>query len=115
MADKNNDNLNDANIEDEEYIVTLVDLEDEDGNKCTFEVIDEALLGDTKYVALVPDIQDAEEMLESDAEMIIMRVSEEGEYINYDIVEDNDELYAISEVFYNRLSEMYDIDLDKDE
>ncbi len=98
----------------EEYEADLITLEDDEGNECLFEIVDEANLGDVRYIALVPDLQDAEEMLESDASLLIMRVREEGEFEHYDTVEDDDEFNAISEVFANRLKDFYELDISEE-
>ncbi len=87
----------------------LLTLEDEDGKECTFEVIDDTTIGDIRYVAVIPYIEDPNS-LEEESDLLIMRVGkdEAGEYM--DIVDDEEELAAVAEVFEERLREMYDID-----
>lgn len=98
---------------DEEYEPDILTLEDETGEEHTFEVLDAADIGEDRYLALVPYSENAVETLEDDAEMLIMRVAldENGEEV-LDIVEDEEELMTASGVFLNRLSELYDIDLE---
>ena len=60
---------------------------------------------------VVPYVEDPEKMLEEDAQLIIMRVAEENGEEFLDIVEDDEELAAVSEVFAARLEELYDIEL----
>lgn len=98
---------------EEEYEPDLLTLEDEDGNEHTFEVVDAADYNGSRYLAVVLYEEDPAARLEEDAEMMIMRVAElDGEEV-LDIVEDDEELYEVSRVFYKRLSEVYNIDLDE--
>ncbi len=108
MINDTNENVDFSQFE--EYEADLISLVDDEGNESWFEIIDEANLGEVRYIALVPHIEDEQEMLESDVDLLIMRVSEEGEFEHYDTVEDDEELYAISDVFANRLADSYDID-----
>lgn len=87
----------------------LLTLEDEDGQECTFEVIDAAEVKGSRYLAVVPYMEDPESLSE-DAELILMRVGtdDEGEYM--DIVDDDEELLEVGRVFEERLRAMFDID-----
>ena len=99
-----------AGEEMEDYTPDLMTLEDEEGNEHTFEVIDAADFKDERYMAVVPYVEDPSKMLEEDMELIIMKVAEddEGEYL--DIVDDDNELYEVSEMFAQRLKYLYDIE-----
>ena len=93
----------------EEAKPDLLTLEDEDGKEVTFEVIDATEVNGTRYLAVIP-YQEDPEILQEDAELILMRIGtdEEGEYM--DIVDDDEELLTVGKVFEERLSAMYDID-----
>ena len=93
----------------EEATPDLLTLEDEDGKEVTFEVIDATEVNGTRYLAVIP-YQEDPESLQEDAELILMRIGtdEEGEYM--DIVDDDEELLTVGQVFEERLSAMYDID-----
>ena len=93
----------------EEAKPDLLTLEDEDGKEVTFEVIDATEVNGTRYLAVIP-YQEDPESLQEDAELILMRIGtdEEGEYM--DIVDDDEELLTVGQVFEERLSAMYDID-----
>ena len=97
----------------EDYSPDILTLTDEDGKEFSFEVIDAADFNDERYLAVVPYAEDSKEKLEEDASLIIMRVGEEDceEYL--DVVDDDEELYEVSELFAHRLEELYDIDLDE--
>lgn len=97
----------------EENTPDLMTLEDEDGVEHTFEVIDAVDYNGERYLAVVPYAETEEEAqaaLEEDAELIIMRVGEENGEEYLDIVEDDEELYNVGDIFAQRLEEMYDID-----
>lgn len=93
----------------EEATPDLLTLEDEDGQECTFEVIDVTEVNGTRYLAVIP-YQEDPESLDEDAELIIMRVGtdDDGEYM--DIVDDDEELITVGKVFEERLRAMFDID-----
>ncbi len=97
----------------EDYSPDILTLTDEDGKEFSFEVIDAADFNDERYLAVVPYAEDSKEKLEEDASLIIMRVSEEDGEEYLDVVDDDEELYEVSELFAHRLEELYDIDLDE--
>lgn len=100
---------------EEEYIADLVGLEDEDGVTHVFELLDVCEVGDEEYVALVPYSEDPEEQEEMDEELYIMRRSQNGEEVYYDIIEDDEELESVMQVFLTRLEDEYDIDMDAED
>ena len=93
----------------EEAAPDLLTLEDEDGQECTFEVLDVTEMNGVKYMAVVPYTEDPSALTE-DAELIIMRVGtdEAGEYM--DIVDDDEELLMVGKVVEEDLRAMFDID-----
>lgn len=97
----------------EEYTPDLITLEDETGSEFTFEIIDEMEHQGERYVALVPYAATEEEaaaQLEEGAELVIMRASEEEGETVYDVVEDDEEWTQVSEIFANRLEELFDVE-----
>lgn len=91
------------NMED---IVTVVD---DDGKEHVFEELDRIETDDgSRYVALLPVIDDEEEILDGDGDVLILKVLEEdGE--NYLVqIEDDDEFETIGNIFEDRLIEKYD-------
>ena len=99
------------NQEDLDYTPDLITLEDEAGVEHECEVIDAADYNGEHYLAVVPFVADPEKMLEEDAQVVIMRTVEENGEEFLDIVDDDEELAAVSEVFAARLEELYDIEL----
>lgn len=96
--------------QEEDYTPDLVTLEDEEGKEHTFEVIDAADHKGVHYMALVPYVENEEELEDADLDLILMKVGQdaEGEYL--DIVEDDEELYEVSNMFEKRLREFFDIE-----
>ena len=99
------------NQEDLDYTPDLITLEDEAGVEHECEVIDAADYNGEHYLAVVPYVADPEKMLEEDAQVVIMRTVEENGEEFLDILDDDEELAAVSEVFAARLEELYDIEL----
>ena len=62
---------------DENYNPDIVSVVDEDGVEHTFEELGRIETDDARYVALLPVYDEAEEILEDDGELIILKVSEE--------------------------------------
>ena len=99
------------NQEELDYSPDLISLQDEAGVEHECEVIDAADYNGEHYLAVVPYVADPEKMLEEDAQVVIMRTVEENGEEFLDIVDDDEELAAVSEVFASRLEELYDIEL----
>ncbi len=95
----------------EDYSPDILTLTDEDGREFSFEVLDAADHAGNHYLAVVPYAENSKEKLEEDASLIIMRVGEEDGEEYLDVVEEDEELYEVSELFAHRLEELYDIDL----
>ncbi len=100
-----------ADLDNElDYTPDLITLEDEDGKEHEFEVIDAVDYNDEHYLALVPYAADPE-ALDEDAELIIMKVGVDEENEEFlAIVDDDEELYNVSQVFADRLKEFFDIE-----
>ena len=87
-------------------IVTVVD---DDGKEHVFEELDRIETDDgSRYVALLPVIDDEEEILDGDGDVLILKVLEEdGE--NYLVqIEDDDEFKTVGNIFEDRLIEKYE-------
>ncbi len=95
---------------DENYNPDIVSVVDEDGVEHTFEELDRIETDDARYVALLPVYDEAEEILEDDGELIILKVTEEDGETYLEPIEDEDEFNEIGNIFEERLSEMFDFD-----
>ena len=93
----------------EEFGPDIVSVTDEDGVEHIFEELDRIETDDGKrYVALIPIYDDEEEILDSDGDVLILKVLEEnGE--NYLVqIEDEKEFNEIGNIFEDRLIEKYE-------
>ena len=97
---------------DEEYNPDIVSVIDEDGKEHVFEELDRIETDDGKYVALVPLYDEAEQLLEVDGELIILKVSEENGETYLEPIEDEAEFNEIGQLFEDRLSDLYEIEDD---
>ncbi len=90
----------------------LITLEDEDGVETTFEILDTMDLDGKTYVALTPYFENPEEMLDGDAELVVL-VSETVDGEEYlASIEDDEEYDRVGALFLERLMSEYD---DEDE
>ncbi len=94
----------------EEFNPDLVSVVDEDGVEHVFEELDRIETDTAKYVALLPVFDEAEEILDDDGELIILKVSEEDGETYLEPIEDENEFNEIGKIFEDRLSEMFAFD-----
>ena len=98
---------------------TLITLLDEDGTEKEFEHLATLEHEGSTYVALVPAFMEPEELVESDGELVILKMIEDenGEDI-LSSIDDDDEFDAVAHEFEEMLEndfEIQDIDDDSDE
>ena len=96
---------------EQEYNPDLITVQDDDGNEIVFEELDRIETDQGRYVAMLPTFDTEEEMLESDNELIILRVIEEGEETFLAPIEDDEEFDEVAEIFEERLADLYEIDV----
>ena len=95
----------------EEYGNDIVSVVDEDGVEHDFEELDRIETDKGRYVALTPVFDDAEEIIEDDGELIILKVVEEDDGETYlEPIEDDAEFDEIGNLFEQRIAELYDFD-----
>lgn len=99
-----------------DYDFDIITVTDDDGVVHQFEELyrietDE----DKKYVALLPILESAEEILEDDGEVIVLRVIEKDEETYLEEIDDEEEYADISEIFEEKLAEMFEYDESEDE
>ncbi|WRS26796.1 DUF1292 domain-containing protein [Oscillospiraceae bacterium MB08-C2-2] len=97
-------------LEQEEEEVDLLTLIAEDGTELEFEIADTAEFEGVRYMALIPVLNQAEEILEDSGELVILRVSEgEGEEF-LESIEDEDEFNRVGDFFMKRLEDTFDFE-----
>ena len=94
---------------DENYNPDIVSVVDEDVVEHTFEKLDRIETDDARYVALLPVYDEAEDILDDDGELIILKVNEEDGETYLEPIEDEDEFNEIGSIFEERLSDLFDI------
>ena len=97
------DNMNN----EEGYTPELLDLEDEEGNTVTFEIIDGMEFEGCGYFALIPYSEDENDDIDEDEFVILKETEKDGE--SYLATIDNDDEYnRIGAAFLERFSEAFD-------
>ncbi len=91
----------------EEFNPDLVSVIDENGVEHVFEELDRIETDTAKYVALLPVYDDAEEIIDDDGELIILKVCEEDGETYLEPIEDDNEFNEIGKIFEERLSELF--------
>ena len=92
----------------EEFNPDLVSVIDENGVEHVFEELDRIETDTAKYVALLPVYDEAEEIIDDDGELIILKVCEEDGETYLEPIEDDNEFNEIGKIFEERLSELFD-------
>lgn len=101
-----NDEFDNEMIEDADIVV----LSDDEGNEFTFEILDELYDDDDNhYVALLPVYDNPADAVGDSDPLVIMKQVDEGDESYFDEIVNEEEFDRISEIFSNRLSEIFDI------
>lgn len=98
-------------MEKDDYDFDIITVTDDDGVEHQFEEIDRIETDDAKYVALLPVLESAEEILEDDGDVIVLKVIENEDGETYLVqIEDEDEFIEIRDIFQDRINEMFEYD-----
>ena len=96
-------------VENEEYGNDFVTLVDENGKETEFEIVDSLVTENNEYFALIPT-ETADNVDSDDGELVILKVVEENGEEFLEPIEDDDEYNEISEIFIDRLEELYEFE-----
>lgn len=108
MADTYDDSLSPLGDEYGPDIVTVVD---DEGHEHTFEELDRIETDDGRFIALLPQYDTAEEIIESDGELIILKVTENEDGDTYlEPIEDEKLFDEIGAIFEERLEDVFEFD-----
>ncbi len=102
---------------EQEYNPDIITVTDDDGVDHMFEELDRIESDDNKrYVALLPVYGEDEEILDGDDELFILEVVEDenGETFLQQI-EDEEELYEIGDIMFERIKKKYPFLVGEDE
>lgn len=86
-------------------VITLVD---EEGVEHEFEIADMLEENGSQYLALIPVLEEAEDILSDPGELVILKVVAEGVEEFLEAIEDEEEFNKISAAFMERLDDDYD-------
>ena len=92
----------------EEFNPDLVSVIDENGVEHVFEELDRIETDKAKYVALLPVYDEAEEIIDDDGELIILKVCEEDGETYLEPIEDDAEFNEVGNIIEDRLIEKYE-------
>jgi uncharacterized protein YrzB (UPF0473 family) len=95
----------------EDFSNDYITLIDENGEENEFEHIDSVEIDGVTYVALIPVYADPAEAIESDGELVILKVVTD-ETTGEDIlssIEDEEEYDEVADIFIERLEDYYEI------
>lgn len=106
---------NNFNSSPEEQDITpnILTLSDEEGQEHQFELIDTLEQDGETYTALIPYYETEEDMLMSDGQLLILKVVPDEENPEEDyltVIEDEEEFGRVSDIFIERLSDLYEIE-----
>ena len=92
----------------EEYNPDIVSVVDEDGVEHIFEELDRIETEDGKFVALLPIYDDAEDIIDDDGEIIILKVEEEDNGDTFLCPIEDEKLFnEVGKYFEDRLSDLF--------
>ena len=98
---------NNLPAENEDFGNDFVTLVDENGIEREFEIVDSLVTENNEYFALIPT-ETADNLSDDDGQLVILKVVEEDGEEFLEPIEDDDEFEEISEIFIDRLEELYD-------
>lgn len=99
MQDRKGEKMSEE-VKNNEELEQIRFIDEETNEEIWFEVIDEVILDETKYILVVD---------EDDISTILKQVNEEGEEVEYMLVEEEDEFKKVATEFM--ASEEYDIEV----
>lgn len=92
------------------YEPDILSVTDDEGNEIMFELLERYEDNGNVYVAITEYIDDAEEIVDADYEVIILKVLEDGgeEYLSE--IEDEAEYEKYSEILMEMVEKKYDVE-----
>lgn len=96
--------------ENESYEPDIISVTDDDGNEILFELLERYENDNGVYVAITEYRDDAEDIVEADYEVIILKVAEENGDEYLEEIEDEAEYNEVSEILMNKIEQQYDVE-----
>lgn len=91
-----------------EYNPDIYTLVDEDGVEQAFELLDILELDGNRYFALMPYYENPEDLLEGDAEIVVLKSEGEGEDEMMVSIDDEEEYQRIGRLFLEKLADIFE-------
>ncbi len=113
MVMKMSDNFDKVENINEDFGPDIVSVVDENGVEHTFEELDRIETDEGKFVALLPIYDEAEEILDSDGELIILQVIEEDGEFYLEPIEDDKLFDKVGKLFEERLADLFEFSDDE--
>ena len=96
---------------EELYNPDIISVTDEDGNEIEFELLERYETDDSVYVAITEYRDDAEEIVEADYEVIILKVVEDANGDEYlEEIQDEMEYEQVSDILMAKIEEKYEVE-----
>ena len=96
--------------ENENYEPDIISVTDDDGNEILFELLERYENDNGVYVAITEYRDAAEDIVEADYEVIILKVAEENGDEYLEEIEDEAEYNEVSEILMNKIEQQYDVE-----
>ena len=98
---------------DNNYEPDIVSVIDEDGKEHVFEELDRIETDNGKYVALLPIPEKPDHLTEEDNALIILKVEDDNGETYLEPIEDDDEFNEVGKIFEERLSDIFEFDVEE--
>lgn len=96
---------------EELYMPDIISVTDDDGKEIEFELLERYETEDAVYVAITEYRDDAEDIVEGDFEVIILKVVEDSDGNEYlEEIKDDMEYEQISDILMSMVEEKYDVE-----
>ena len=97
-------------LPEEDLTTDILTLLDENDEEVQFEVLGRTDYNGESYIAAMEYFDDPQKALEAEPYVYIFKEGDEDEegFLTYDIVEDDDELYEVQEIFKYILKDYFD-------
>ena len=97
-------------IDEEYYEPDILSVSDEDGNEILFELLERYEDENGVYVAITEYRDDAEEIVDGDYEVIILKVINEGDEEYLEEIESEEEYERVSDILMKMVEKSYDVE-----
>lgn len=96
---------------EELYMPDIISVTDDDGKEIEFELLERYETDDAVYVAITEYRDDAEEIVEGDFEVIILKVVEDKDGNEYlEEITDDMEYEQVSDILMGMVEQKYDVE-----